>query len=255
MNKNEFYYLSADGKTQIHAVEWIPDEKPKAILQIAHGVTEYILRYEQFAEYLVKKGIMVVGNDHLGHGKSIAKDSEPMYFGPTGSWKWAVEDMYTCTKMIKEKYPEIPYYMLGFSLGSFLLRTYLIEYPGIADAAIIMGTGETPPVQIALAKFIANKEAKKVGENHTSPMIKKLTFDTYNKFFAPNRTDYDWLCSDNEGLDEYIADQMRGGNLSAGLFREMLSGMKYTSEIKNLKKINISIQANRLIVNKILKKM
>lgn len=239
MNKNEFYYLSADGKTQIHAVEWIPDEKPKAILQIAHGVTEYILRYEQFAEYLVKKGIMVVGNDHLGHGKSIAKDSEPMYFGPTGSWKWAVEDMYTCTKMIKEKYPEIPYYMLGFSLGSFLLRTYLIEYPGIADAAIIMGTGETPPVQIALAKFIANKEAKKVGENHTSPMIKKLTFDTYNKFFAPNRTDYDWLCSDNEGLDEYIADQMRGGNLSAGLFREMLSGMKFTSEIKNLKKMNL----------------
>lgn len=240
MNKNEFYYLSADGKTQIHAVEWIPDEKPKAILQIAHGVTEYILRYEQFAEYLVKKGIMVVGNDHLGHGKSIAKDSEPMYFGPTGSWKWAVEDMYTCTKMIKEKYPEIPYYMLGFSLGSFLLRTYLIEYPGIADAAIIMGTGETPPVQIALAKFIANKEAKKVGENHTSPMIKKLTFDTYNKFFAPNRTDYDWLCSDNEGLDEYIADQMRGGNLSAGLFREMLSGMKFTSEIKNLKKMNLN---------------
>ena len=239
MNKNEFYYLSADGKTQIHAVEWIPDEKPKAILQIAHGVTEYILRYEQFAEYLVKKGIMVVGNDHLGHGKSIAKDSEPMYFGPTGSWKWAVEDMYTCTKMIKEKYPEIPYYMLGFSLGSFLLRTYLIEYPGIADAAIIMGTGETPPVQIALAKFIANKEAKKVGENHTSPMIKKLTFDTYNKFFAPNRTDYDWLCSDNEGLDEYIADPMRGGNLSAGLFREMLSGMKFTSEIKNLKKMNL----------------
>lgn len=239
MNKNEFYYLSADGKTQIHAVEWIPDEKPKAILQIAHGVTEYILRYEQFAEYLVEKGIMVVGNDHLGHGKSIAKDSEPMYFGPTGSWKWAVEDMYTCTKMIKEKYPEIPYYMLGFSLGSFLLRTYLIEYPKAIDAAIIMGTGETPPVQIALAKFIANKEAKKVGENHTSPMIKKLTFDTYNKVFAPNRTDYDWLCSDNEGLDEYIADPMRGGNLSAGLFREMLSGMKFTSEIKNLKKMNL----------------
>ena len=70
-------------------------------------------------------------------------------------------------------------------------------------------------------------------------MIKKLTFDTYNKFFAPNRTDYDWLCSDNEGLDEYIADPMRGGNLSAGLFREMLSGMKFTSEIKNLKKMNL----------------
>ena len=91
--KNEFYYLSKDGKTQIHAVEWLPEEQPKAILQIAHGVTEYILRYEEIAEFLTEKGIGVVGNDHLGHGNSISEGAEPMYFGPKGSWDWVVEDI------------------------------------------------------------------------------------------------------------------------------------------------------------------
>lgn len=241
MKKNEFYYPSADGKTNIHAVEWLPDENPVGILQIAHGVTEYILRYEELAEYLTKNGFAVVGNDHLGHGTSIADGAEPMYFGPEGSWNWAVEDLHTCKSIISKKYKDIPYCLLGFSLGSFLVRTYLIKYPNSVDASILIGTGQPPHMQISLAKFIANREAKKAGENHTTPMIKKLTFETYNKLFAPNRTEFDWLCSNNASLDKYIADPMRGGDLSAGLFREMLSGMEYTSKLNNIKKMNKDI--------------
>lgn len=215
MTKNEFYYPSADGKTQIHAVEWIPETEIKGVLQIAHGVTEYILRYEQFAEYLTQRGFVVVGNDHIGHGYSIAKNANPMYFGKEGSWNFVVKDIDTCKKMTKNKYPDKPYYLLGFSLGSFLVRTYLIDYKSdIPDATIIMGTGQIPPVQIALAKMIANSEAKKAGEEFTTEKIKALTFGTYNKIFRPNRTDFDWLCSNEEALDEYIKDPMRGGDFS-----------------------------------------
>lgn len=238
MRKNEFYYKSKDNKTQIHAVEWLPDEEPKAILQIAHGVTEYILRYEEFAQYLTQKGIAVVGNDHLGHGKSIAENAESMYFGPQGSWNWVVNDIRTCMEITKEKYPDKPYYLLGFSLGSFVERTYLIKYQERLNGAIVIGTGQTPNFQIALAKFMAKKEAKKVGEDHTSPTIKKLTFETYNKIFAPNRTEYDWLCANENAIDEYIKDDMRGGNMSAGLFREMLTGMEFSANQVNINKID-----------------
>lgn len=82
MKRYEFYYQSADKKTNIHAVRWMPEGKPVGIIQIAHGVTEYILRYEDFARYLTDKGFIVTGNDHLGHGKSIADGAKPMYFGP-----------------------------------------------------------------------------------------------------------------------------------------------------------------------------
>ena len=239
MIKNEFYYPSADGKTQIHAVEWKPETEIKGVIQIAHGVTEYILRYENFAEFFTQKGFVVVGNDHLGHGQSIAPNGKPMYFGPNGSWNFVVKDIDTCKQMTKKKYPNVPYMILGFSLGSFLVRTYLIDYAQEPlDGAIIMGTGYIPNFKIAIAKMMANKEAKKVGEENTSPVIKSLTFETYNKLFKPNRTAFDWLCSNEEALDEYIKDPLRGENYSAGLFREMLTGMQYTAELKNIQKMN-----------------
>ena len=241
MNKREFYYPSSDGKTRIHAVEWIPEEEPKAILQIAHGVTEYILRYEEFAEFLTSKGIIVVGNDHIGHGTSIAEKAKPMYFGPEGSFKYAVDDINTLYKITEEKYKNIPYIILGFSLGSFIVRRFLIDYPDTVDGAILVGTGQIAPIKIKIAKFIAKSEAKKHGEDNPTPMIKSLSFDNYNKLFKPNRTDYDWLCLSKTSLDKYIKDEKRGKELSAGLFREMLSGMEYTGNLENIKKMNKDI--------------
>lgn len=238
MVKTEFYYPSADGKTKIHAVEWAPEGKPKAVLQISHGVTEHMLRYEEMAEYFTQRGFVLVGNDHLGHGTSIAEGAEPMYFGPKGSWLWVQRDMYTCLKMTKKRYPGVPYILLGLSLGSFVVRTFLIRHPGKVDAAVLAGTGQTPAWQLSMAKFVAESEGRKVGEEHTTPQIKKLTFDTYNKQFKPNRTDYDWLCASEKGLDEYIADPLRGEAMSAGLFREMIDGMIYTGKLENQKKMD-----------------
>lgn len=238
MIKKEFYYPSSDGKTTIHAVKWIPDTEVKMILQIAHGVTEYILRYEKLANYLTTKGILVVGNDHLGHGTSIIPNSKAMYFGPIGSWNNVVKDIDKCREIISNEYKKIPYCLLGFSLGSFAVRTYLIDYPNKVDATILIGTGDKNILLIKIAEFMANMEAKKHGEENSTPIIRNLTFETYNKKFAPNRTEFDWLCSNNKSIDEYTKDPLRGGCMSSGLFREMLSGMKYTSKLENIKKMN-----------------
>ena len=141
MNKNEFYYLSADGKTQIHAVEWIPDVKPKAILQIAHGVTEYILRYEQFAEYLVEKGIMVVGNDHVGHGESVVSKADWGYFMEDTPSDALVEDMNTLRSVVQKENKGVPYFMFGHSMGSYMLRKYLTLYNDDLRGVVFSGTG------------------------------------------------------------------------------------------------------------------
>lgn len=241
MKREEFYYKSADNITNIHACIWIPDNTPIGIIQIAHGVTEYILRYEDFANYFASKGYLVIGNDHIGHGLSVAEGKEKMYFGPKGSWNFVVKDIKKCVDLTKERYPNIPYILLGFSLGSFLVRTYLIDYPGTVEKAIIMGTGQISPIAIKLAIMMANSEAKKVGEECSTEKIHDLTFGTYNKIFAPNKTEYDWLCANENVLNEYINDPLRGGDFSAGLFREMLNGMLYTSKLKNIKRMNTNI--------------
>lgn len=241
MKKNEFYFLSADKKTNIHAVEWLPEGEPKAILQISHGVTEHMLRYGELAEYFTSRGFIIVGNDHLGHGTSIADGAKPMYFGPKDSWHWVQEDMYTCLKLTKRKYPNLPYLLLGLSLGSFIARAFLITHPGEVDGVVLAGTGQSPSWQLSMVRFLAEKEGRKAGEENTTPLIQQLSFGTYNAKFSPNRTAYDWLCASEQGLDTYIEDPLRGEKMSAGLFREMLSSMIFSGDLKNQKKMEKDI--------------
>ena len=241
MVRNEFTFLSADGKTPIHAVEWLPEGQVRAVLQISHGVSEYILRYESFAEYLTVRGFAVVGHDHLGHGQSVAEGSPRLYFGPKGSWSWVVDDIDQRRNLAKAKFPQVPYFLMGHSMGSFLARTYLIRYPGAVDAAIIMGTGQMSPAIIAGGKAVAAEEARRVGEDQASSLVDKLAFGAYNKRFAPNRTGFDWLSLNQDNVDRYIADPLCGGNATIGLFREMLGGLSFIAKPQNLKRMNLNI--------------
>ena len=104
----ESHYLSADKATQIHAVKWMPSSEPIAIVQIAHGVTEYIERYAPLAKYLTDRGIIVVGNDHLGHGGSIRRDNTPLTIGSKDTEQYLVDDFYTCYKNTKQEHPNLP---------------------------------------------------------------------------------------------------------------------------------------------------
>ena len=240
MVRNEFTFPSADQKTQIHAVEWLPEGEVRAVLQIAHGVSEYILRYEPFAEYLSDRGFAVVGHDHLGHGGSMLPDGKPMYFGPKGSWNWVVQDIETRRTLAKEQFPDHPYFLLGHSMGSFLARTYLIRHPGKVDGAVLMGTGQMPSILITGGKAVAAVEGLRVGESNASPLVQQLAFGTYNKTFAPNRTGFDWLSVNPANVDSYIADPLCGGNPSIGLFREMLGGMSFIARPEEVKKMDLS---------------
>jgi len=240
MVRNEFTFPSADGKTAIHAVEWLPESPVRAVLQIAHGVSEFILRYEPFAEYLTERGFAVVGHDHLGHGDSVAPGAARLYFGPAGSWNWVVEDIHTLRTLAGEKFSATPYFLLGHSMGSFLARNYLIRHPGSVDGAVVMGTGQMPGLVLNAGKAIASLMAKKVGEDQPHPLVENLAFGTYNKTFAPNRTAYDWLSVNEANVDWYIDHPLCGGNPTTGLFREMLGGMAFMGKPENLKKMDLS---------------
>jgi len=237
MARREFTFPSADGKTPIHAVEWLPDGEIRAVVQISHGVSEFILRYEPFAEYLNAHGFAVVGHDHIGHGDSLAPGAPRMYFGPKGSWNWVTEDLEQRRKLAKEQFPDVPYFLLGHSMGSFLARTHLIRYPGAVDGAIIMGTGHMAGLLVAGGKLIAAVESLRLGEENSAPIINTLSFNTYNKIFAPNRTAFDWLSVNTENVDWYISHPLCGGNPSLGLFREMLGGIAFMKRAANTAKM------------------
>ena len=193
MVRNEFTFPSADGKTSIHAVEWLPEGAPRAVVQLSHGVAEHILRYEPFARFLTAQGFAVAGHDHLGHGASVAPGAPRLYFGPKGSWQWVVDDLYTLRHQLAEQFPHIPCYLLGHSMGSFLARTYLIRFPGTVSGAILMGTGQPPAAVTAAGRLAAAEEVRRLGEERPSPLLEHLIFGSYARLFAPCRTDCDWI--------------------------------------------------------------
>ncbi len=238
--KREFFFPGADGVCSIHAVEWLPENgEVKAVLQIAHGIAEYAQRYAPFAAYLTEQGFAVVANDHMGHGKSHGEGRNPLYFGPENGWQNAVDDMYTLHSLTHKAYPEAPYFLLGHSMGSFLARTFLIRYPGILSGAIVMGTGQMSAAIITAGRAVAKLQARKVGWDNYSPTVNSLAFGSYNKPFAPNRTEFDWLSVNEENVDRYIADPLCGGGASVGLFHDMLGGLLFIGKQANVEKMNI----------------
>ena len=231
-----FELLSSDGVTAIKGVMWLPEEDyPRGVLQIVHGVTEYAKRYDAFAQYFVARGFAVVASDHLGHGESYCGEENKMHFD---CWDFVVQDVKTVYQITKEEYPDVPYFMMGFSLGSFASRQFAYENPEALDGIIIAGTGYQPKLITKVMRWIVNREGEKIGLNQTSDFIMDLAFGTYNKQVECPKTEYDWLCSSLKDLKGYMNDPMVGKFVTAGLFREMLLGIEKTCDFENIKKMN-----------------
>ena len=154
-NLTEFTFLSSDGKTRLHAMQWLPEGTPRAVLQISHGVAEHIGRYDGFARYLNEQGLAVVGHDHLGHGGSLPEGGTPVYFGDGTPWETVVADIQLLHEQLRREFSGVPLCLMGHSMGSFLARSYLIRYPGTLRAAIIMGTGWQPQAKLAGGRAVA----------------------------------------------------------------------------------------------------
>ena len=225
------------GRT-LHAFRCVPEGEVRAILQLSHGMVEFIDRYKPLAEYLAARGILVTGHDHLGHGGSIRTRADYGYFAQPDGNRAVLDDLHAVTALTKQLYPGVPYFLLGHSMGSFLTRTYLIRYPGTVKAAIIMGTGWQPKAVVAGGLAVARATAAVVGESGTSDLVTQLAFGAYNKQFAPNRTSCDWLSADTDNVDAYMAAPLCGADATVGLFRQLLLGIRFNQRLSNLRRMD-----------------
>ena len=206
--KREFYFPSSDGVTQIHAIEWLPDGDVKAVLQICHGMVEYVDRYDGFAKYLAERGFLVVGHDHLGHGESVQDEDHLGFFHETFGNKYVISDIHRLRLETEKKFQSVPYFMMGHSMGSFLLRQYLtLRADGLAGA-IIMGTGYMPNGLLTAGQLVCKAIASVKGWNYRSEFVNQLGMGGYNKQFEPSDSTKDWITSDEEMRKAYEADPL-----------------------------------------------
>lgn len=237
--RRDFWYDSK-GAGKIHGCRWTPEGDPRGICQIVHGIAEYVERYENFAEYLNSLGFLVIAEDHMGHGQSVNGGGIRGYFH--GGWFTAVEDTYQLLKDTRAEYPQLPYVLFGHSMGSFMTRTLLITHPdsGIS-AAVLCGTGWLPDPALPVAEKILEKVCSKRDTTGPSPLLQKLMFKGYNRKVEHPRTAYDWLTRDNQVVDAYIANPLCGFIVSAGLVRDLLSGVQFIQKEKELEKMEKSL--------------
>lgn len=230
--REDFWYDSK-GAGKIHGCRWTPEESPKAVVQIVHGIAEFIERYDEFAAYLNGLGFLVVAEDHMGHGQSVGENGIQGYFH--GGWFTAVEDTMTLLRETQAAYPDIPYVLFGHSMGSFMARTILCKYPdsGIS-AAVICGTGWQPAALLPPVTRFIEAVCRKDGEDKPSAFLENLVFGSYNKRVEHPRTAYDWLSRDAKSVDAYIAHPMCGFTPTAGLLREMMKGLTYIEKPAHL---------------------
>lgn len=230
--RTDFWYDSK-GAGKIHGCRWTPEGDVKAVVQIVHGIAEFVERYEEFAQFLNRHGILVVAEDHMGHGKSINGEGIQGYFH--GGWFTAIDDTYQLLRDTKAEFTEVPYILFGHSMGSFFARTILCKYPdsGISGA-IICGTGWQPAFALPALVKVIDGICKKNGEEKPNEKLQGMIFGSYNKKVEHPRTPYDWLSRDAKIVDAYIADPLCGFTASAGLLREMMKGIYYIEQPKNL---------------------
>lgn len=205
---------------------WLPDASPRAVHAVLHGMTEHRGRYSVLAETLTEHGIACAAFDLRGHGEHHG-DAACASLG-IGGWSGSLSDLDCFTDLLSDRYPDVPLFCLGFSLGSFLLREHIAKTEKNYAGAIILGTGHQPPAVLSVICAIVGSQIKKYGCDAATPLVQKLSFDTYNAKFKPNRTASDWLCADASMLDEYLADPLCKPHISAGLFFDLLSAMKRT---------------------------
>ena len=234
----DFTFASSTGENTIHARKCMPEGQVRGIVQIAHGIAEHIGRYEDFMAFLAANGFAAVANDHLGHGETSKNNVEKGLFALKNGWTYAVDDMARLHDLMSKEYPDMPYILFGHSMGSFLARTYAIRYPEKFDLLILSGTGHQSKALIFGGCLMADTLCRVKGAGAWGDTLNKVAFGSYCDRIENPRTPCDWLSRDEAVVDRYMADENCGFVCKNGLYRDMMHGIRFIMDPKNLERMD-----------------
>ena len=232
MPASEFELRADDGQSLL-ARRWLPEGRPRAIVQIAHGLTEHSRRYARLAAALNAAGYGVYVADMRGHGPS-APAADLGHFADEGGWAKVVGDLWTLNRLIAAEQPGTPIIFLGHSLGSFLGRGFIAEHSDALAGAALSGSSGKPPAIATLGRLIARAERLRLGKRGKSDPIFAMWFGDFNKPFRPARTAFDWLSRDEREVDAYVADPLCGFPFTTQLAIDVLDALPRVTGRENL---------------------
>jgi alpha-beta hydrolase superfamily lysophospholipase len=237
MRESPFVYQSADG-VDVYVHGWLPESgAPRAVLQVVHGMSEHGARYARLAERFTAAGYAVYASDHRGHGKTAKSERDLGKMGGLDAFRRVVSDVHGVNCEIAARHAGAPIVLLGHSMGSFIAQQLMYEHPGdMAGVVLSASNGRPPPLALA-GRLLAHAEARRLGGDGSSAIMQRLTFDEFNRAFAPNRTPCDWLSRDEAEVDKYVADPLCGFPCSVHSWHSLLRALAVMSDPANQARI------------------
>lgn len=240
--REDFTYRADKCGMPIHAIEWRPDRgQPRAVLQIIHGMIEFIGRYDRFASFMAENGFVVVGEDHPGHGASVNDEGDHGYFGEPDGNAAVISAIHGLREITQKKYPDLPYAILGHSMGSFLVQQYVMMYGDGIRAMIVMGTGWQSAFALKFARFICKVQASRHGWRYRSPLLTRLSLGSANKRIPNPKTKNDWLTKDEKIVAAYNANPWDNFMFTVNAFDAMFKGIQYIEAPEHVKQLSPSL--------------
>ncbi|MFA6845222.1 MAG: alpha/beta fold hydrolase [Sphaerochaetaceae bacterium] len=239
----------SDGHTLCYRV-WSPSKgvQVKAVLHILHGMAEYSERYDKFAQFLVNHDIAVYCQDHRGHGLTAQENNDQLGFlAEKDGWQRIAADSFELDNVITNDYPKLSLFLMGHSMGSFLARTVMVQHPDLFSGVIIMGSGSSKGLVGRIGRMLAVHSVKKHGLHYVDEKIDKMSFGSYNSRIPDCATSFDWLSRDPVEVQKYIKDPLCGFKCPAIFFVDLLDGIEYANNPKNV--LSIPKDLPLLIIN------
>lgn len=240
MRTSDFLLSAADG-AQLFVRSFLPEDKPRGVIHIAHGMAEHSARYERFARRLTDAGIAVYANDHRGHGKTARGDQDLGFFADENGWDTVVADLRTVLGEVHSRHRGLPLVLMGHSMGSYIARCAAMA-PGVdLSGLIISGSTHEIPRFFRVARLIARFERMRRGPRKVSPLINQLSFGSFNKRFDNPRTDFDWLSRDPDEVDKYVDDPHCGFDCTTQMWIDVFTGMEQMCSADEIARLSASL--------------
>jgi alpha-beta hydrolase superfamily lysophospholipase len=233
--QREIYKSPTGSKINLYSL--LPTGEARAVIHIAHGMAEHSMRYSRFALKLTAAGFAVFAHDMRGHGQTIANDAPQGVFAKDDGFSLVLEDQNEIVILIKKRLPNKPIICFGHSLGSIINLNFALKYPNQLNALACWNSGIETGLLPKASRAILALEGFFRNQNLPSLIAWKLSFDAWNLKFKPNRTKFDWLSRDENEVDLYVNDPYCGFEVSISMWKDILGGVFYAGNKKNLKKL------------------
>lgn len=233
-------FKASDG-VELATYRWGAAGAPRAVVAIAHGMAEHAARYDEFARFLAAAGFEVEAHDHRGHGRTAAGPDDLGWFAERDGWRRVVDDLKERLSDMRRRHPGLKLILFAHSMGSFLAQQLLYERPELVDGVVLSGSNGRPLRLASIARLIARVERLRHGARGRSELLGKLSFGPFNRRFAPNRTDFDWLSRDTAQVDAYVADPLCGFACTTQFWIDLLDALPVLAKEKNRDRVPESL--------------